>query len=86
MSIRIASAVILLAAGSAAAQEASVFDPKAKSPGAAYRSAFEGYRPFAGQQPADWRKANEEVREAAQKPPAAPAAGHGKHPHGEHRK
>jgi hypothetical protein len=42
MSIRIASAVILLAAGSAAAQEASVFDPKAKSPGAVYRSAFHG--------------------------------------------
>jgi hypothetical protein len=66
MNPRIA-AVILLAAGSAAAQESSVFDPKAKGPGFVYRSAFEAYRPFAEQKPADWRKANEDVRRAAEK-------------------
>lgn len=65
MSIRIAAAVVLLvAAGSATAQESSVFDPKAKKgPGVAYRSAFEDYRPFAEQKPADWRRANDEVRD-----------------------
>jgi hypothetical protein len=78
MSIRLAAAVVLLVAGSATAQESSVFDPKAKSPGVVFRSAFEDYRPFAEQQPADWRNANEEVRRAAQKPPARPEAAHGK--------
>jgi hypothetical protein len=74
--IRIASAVLLLAAGSAAAQDSSVLDPKAKSAGVVYRSAFEDYRPFTDQKPADWRQANEEVRKAAQKP----AARHGRNP------
>lgn len=39
-------------------------DPAAKSPPVEFRSAFEGYRPFAEQEPRDWRRANEEVREA----------------------
>lgn len=67
MSIRISAAVVLLAATGAAAQDSSVFDPKAKSPGTVYRSAFEDYRPFAEQKPADWRQANEEVRRQAAK-------------------
>ena len=60
----------LLAASFAAAQERrpSPLDPQAKVPPAQFRSAFEGYRPFAEQELADWRKANEEVRAAAAKP------------------
>ena len=62
----------LLAASVAAAQErrAIALDPQAKVPAAQFRSAFEGYRPFAEQELADWRKANEEV---------AAAGGHGGH-------
>lgn len=63
MNPRIAAAVVLLAAGSAAAQESSVFDPKAKGPGVVFRSAFEAYRPFADEKPVDWRQANDEVRD-----------------------
>jgi hypothetical protein len=36
-------------------------DAQAKVPPVAYHSAFEGYRPFADQELADWRRANEEV-------------------------
>ena len=39
-------------------------DPRAKAPPLEYRSAFEGYRPFAEQELRDWRKANDEVRQA----------------------
>ena len=57
----------VLAASVAAAQErrALPLDPQAKVPPAQFRSAFEGYRPFAEQELADWRKANEVVRAAA---------------------
>jgi hypothetical protein len=54
----------LLFAGCAAAQgdgRASPLDAGAKSPVVRYRSAFEGYKPFADQELADWRKANAEV-------------------------
>lgn len=85
---------LALAAGAAAAQEPQrphPGDPAAKVPPAAYRSAFEGYRPFADQQVQDWRKANEEVGAAGghkgQLAPQAPARddkrqgapGHGRH-------
>lgn len=33
----------------------------AAAPAVQFRSAFEGYRPFAEQEPQDWRKANDEV-------------------------
>jgi hypothetical protein len=36
-------------------------DPQAKVPPVEFRSAFEGYRPFADRDMRDWRKANEEV-------------------------
>lgn len=55
---------LALAAGAAAAQRAPQPDPRdpsAKVPPAAYRSAFDGYRPFAEQDLGDWRRANEEV-------------------------
>ena len=54
----------LLFAGAAVAQSdgrANPLDPQAKVPPVVFRSAFEGYRPFAEQELRDWRGANEEV-------------------------
>ncbi len=54
----------LLLAGTAAAQgdsRAAALDPRAKVPPVEYRSAFDGYRPFAEPEARDWRGANEEV-------------------------
>jgi hypothetical protein len=53
----------LLLAGTAVAQDGrpGPLDPKAKVPPVEFRSTFAGYRPFADQELADWRKANEEV-------------------------
>jgi hypothetical protein len=52
-----------LIAGLALAHEErrSPLDPHAKVPPLEYRSAFEGYRRFAEQELADWRRSNEEV-------------------------
>ncbi len=64
----------LLLAGCAVPQDrATPLDPKAKAPPVEFRSAFEGYRPFADQDLADWRRANEEVGAAGGH------AGHGSH-------
>ena len=53
----------LLLAGAAVAQAGrpSPAEPQAKVPPVGFRSALEGYRPFADQNLADWRKANEEA-------------------------
>jgi hypothetical protein len=54
----------LLLTGTAAAQgdgRANPLDPQAKVPPVEFRSAFEGYRPFAEQELRDWRTANEEA-------------------------
>ena len=54
----------LLFAGMAVAQgdgRSDPRDPKAKVPPVEFRSAFEGYRPYAEQELRDWRKSNEEV-------------------------
>lgn len=54
----------LLLAGAGAAQESARPDPRearAKVPPVEFRSALEGYRPYADAQPRDWRSANEEV-------------------------
>jgi hypothetical protein len=52
-------------AGSAAAQERpDPADAKARTPPVEYRSAFEGYRPYAETELAPWRAVNEEVRRA----------------------
>ena len=54
----------LLFAGLAVAQGAGQSDPrhpKAKVPPVEFRSAFEGYRPYAEPDLRDWRKSNEEV-------------------------
>src|SRR5687768_17617028 len=54
----------LLFAGMAAAQGVArpdPRDPKVKSPPVEFRSAFEGYRPYAEQELREWRKSNDEV-------------------------
>ena len=61
----------ILCAGAAVAQSegrANPLDPQAKVPPVEYRSAFEGYRPFADRDLRDWRNANEEVGRQAPKP------------------
>jgi hypothetical protein len=65
---RISFAVLALAAGATHAEQhpPSPLDAKAKAPAVRYRSAFEGYRPYAEQERADWRKANDAVA----RPPA----------------
>ena len=58
----------LLLAGAASAQSesrANPADPQAKAPQVEYRSAFEGYRPFAEEDLRDWRKSNDEVGAAS---------------------
>lgn len=74
-------ALAALAAGVVAAQEArrpDPVEPKAKVPPAGYRSAFEGYRPYADEKVAPWRESNDAVKP---KPAARPPAngGHGGH-------
>lgn len=54
----------LLLAGAVSAQferRPNPADARAKAPQVEYRSAFEGYRPFAEQPLRDWRKSNDEV-------------------------
>jgi len=63
----------LLLAGCAASQSPSrpdVTESRAQVPAVEFRTAFDGYRPFAEEEQTDWRKANEEV---------ARAGGHGAH-------
>jgi hypothetical protein len=54
-------AMVLAGAAAAEGRRAEVLDPKAKAPPVQYRSAFEGYRPYADQDLASWRGANAEV-------------------------
>ena len=64
MRIIFLAAPALLLAGAVAAQSEgrrSPMESSAKVPPVEFRSAFEGYRPFADQEPHDWRKANAEV-------------------------
>lgn len=71
---------LALAAGAVKAGDAepSPLDPKAKAPAAHFRSAFEGYRAYAEPQPADWRKANEDVGAAGGHPGHRPGQGAGR--------
>jgi hypothetical protein len=58
-------ALLALAASGVAAQQKprpDPADPAARAAPDAYRSAFEGYRPFADAELARWREANEEMR------------------------
>jgi hypothetical protein len=82
-----------IVAASAAAQDggrANPLDPAAKAPPAQFRSAFEGYKPFADHELRDWRKANQKVGsagghaghkpgEATSKPQPGKPSGHGGH-------
>jgi hypothetical protein len=64
MRIRFLVLPALLLAGAAAAQSAGRMnpaDPQASVPPVEYRSAFEGYRPFAEEDLRDWRKSNDAV-------------------------
>ncbi len=54
-----ALAPLIAAAQSAPGPDAS--DPKAAKPPAGYRSAFDGYRPYAEPDIARWREVNEEM-------------------------
>lgn len=67
MHTRIIAALAAFIAGTATAQRADRPDPL--DPGAPvarieYRSAFEDYRAFVDEETVDWRKANDDVREA----------------------
>jgi hypothetical protein len=85
----------LAVAGLAAAQgdgRPDPRDPRAKAPPVEYRSAFEGYRPFADAELRDWRRSNEEVGAAGGHAGHQPAPGPGKPAakpqpgqHGEHK-
>ncbi|MDM0035557.1 hypothetical protein QTI33_25720 [Variovorax sp. J22P271] len=44
--------------------------PTANPPIPTYKSAFEGYRPFADGKPIPWKEANERVRRGQAAPPA----------------
>ena len=80
--MRIPSCVLpaLLLAGAASAQSAgraNPADPRASVPPVEYRSAFQGYRPFAEEELRDWRKSNDEVGAAGGL--AGHAPGQGRH-------
>ena len=71
----------LLLAGVVAAQSAgrtNPADPQAKVPPVEYRSAFEGYRPFAEEDLRDWRKSNDEVGAAGDHTVHRPGQGPGR--------
>jgi hypothetical protein len=86
-------ALATMVAGAAAAQGDEGRDPtspQARVPPVTYRSAFEGYRPFADEKIAPWRQSNEAVKSngsyapeasAPSKPAPRPPAGgaHGDH-------
>jgi hypothetical protein len=57
----IAVPALLLAGGAVADDRPDPLDPKAKAPAVEFRSALEGYRPFADPEQRDWRKSNDEV-------------------------
>jgi hypothetical protein len=71
----------LLLAGVAVAQGNGRPDPRdarLKVPPVEYRSAFEGYRPYAEPELRDWRKSNEEVGAAGGHTGQRPGQGPGK--------
>jgi hypothetical protein len=68
MRILLVVAPALLVAGTAVAQSDARLDPREpriKVPQVEYRSAFEGYRPYAEPDLRDWRRSNEEVGKGA---------------------
>jgi hypothetical protein len=85
----------LLFVGIAAAQgdRPDPGDPRTKAPPVEYRSALEGYRPYAEPESRDWRRSNEEVGAAGGHAGQRPAQGEGpqtskpqpQKPHGDHK-
>jgi hypothetical protein len=82
----------LLLAGAAAAQgdgRPNPTDPRAKAPPVEFRTAFDGYRPFADREMQDWRKANAEMGaaggHAGQRPVQETSKPQPGKPHGEHK-
>jgi len=70
----------LLFAGAAAAQQngrPDPRDPRAEAPSVEYRSALEGYRPYAEPELRDWRKSNDEVGAAGGHAGHRPGRGEG---------
>lgn len=73
-------AVMAVAAGALHAQgerRPNPADPQAKVPPVEFRSAFEGYRPFAEPDARDWRRSNEEVGKAGGHAGQRPGQGSG---------
>jgi hypothetical protein len=80
MRILLVVAPALWFAGTAVAQSDGRPDPrgpKVKVPPVEYRSAFEGYRPYAEPEPRDWRRSNEEVGAAGAHAGHRPRQGEG---------
>jgi hypothetical protein len=80
MQVICAVVALLVVAGCAGGRSEAPPDPQAASasvPPVEYRSAFEGYRRFADQELADWRRANEEVGAAGGHKGHAPGQGTG---------
>lgn len=70
-SIVIALAALAAGASAQERERPNPTDPRAKVPAVEYRSAFEGYRPFAEQKPAPWRESNEGVKDKKAASPRA---------------
>jgi hypothetical protein len=81
MRIIFIAAPALLYAGMAVAQGGArpdPMDPRAKVPPVEFRSALDGYRPYADPELRDWRKSNEEVGAAGGHAGHRPGQGPGK--------
>lgn len=72
-----ASAALYSAAAATQPARPAPADPSARTPGVEYRSAFENYQAYKEQEIANWRAANDEVREAAGHKGHAPGQGSG---------
>jgi hypothetical protein len=75
----IAVPALLYAGGAVADDRPNPLDPKVKAPPVEFRSAFEGYRPFADSDLRDWRKSNEEVGAAGGHAGHKPGQAAGRH-------
>ena len=72
MRIILVAVPALLCAGMAVAQgdgRSDPRDPKVKVPPVEFRSAFDGYRPYAEPELRDWRKSNADVESARRQTP-----------------
>jgi hypothetical protein len=64
MRILFLAVTVAAAAAHAQGERPSPADAQAKVPPVEFRSAFEGYRPFADREMRDWRRSNDEVAKA----------------------